>query len=265
MSERDSICASSEKPVLITGTEFSKIVQRHTRKSSTIRWAKFKCLCGVEFESSISSVKSGHTTSCGCMSSRNGWQSRTHGKSGCRVYKIWAGMIKRCQEDERYVRRGIVVCQRWRKFEDFYADMGEPPTAKHSLDRHPDNDGNYEPGNVRWATPLEQANNMRTNRKITANGETKNLSQWARELNLDKRVLSLRLKRGWTDQQTIDGTGGKSQKGDGNNSAKLTEAQVASIRSQSGISTRALSSAFGISQSQVRNILNHKHWGHVNE
>ncbi len=82
------------------------------------------------------------------------------------IYQAWANMLSRCRNPNvpkwpDYGGRGIRVCEQWTRFENFLADMGDTWAPGLSLDRYPDNDGNYEPGNCRWATPVEQANNRR--------------------------------------------------------------------------------------------------------
>jgi hypothetical protein len=87
-----------------------------------------------------------------------------HGMNGTPTHRCWRSMLARCNgAHPNYGGRGIKVCKRWLKFENFLADMGERPEGK-TLDRYPDNDGNYKPGNCRWATPKEQTNNRRPSR-----------------------------------------------------------------------------------------------------
>lgn len=90
-----------------------------------------------------------------------------HGMSKDPTYRIWAGMIQRCHNPKcngfpRYGAKGIKVCKRWREsFSAFLEAMGSRPSPSHTLDRFPDRDGDYKPGNVRWATPLQQARNKK--------------------------------------------------------------------------------------------------------
>lgn len=132
-----------------------------------------------------------------------------HGLYRSPEYYVWDAMIQRCTNPNAktyryYGERGITVCERWRKFENFYADMGPRPTPKHEIDRFPNNDGGYEPGNVRWATRKEQSNNRRDNRLLTLNGETKTMQQWCDTLELNYKTVSERIRRyGWTTEQAL--------------------------------------------------------------
>jgi hypothetical protein len=95
-----------------------------------------------------------------------------------------------------YGGRGIQVCERWRtSFMAFLADMGERPSTEHSLDRI-DNDGNYEPGNCRWATKQIQARNRRCNRVISLNGEARTVAEWSELLGVSPRTIYSRLNKG---------------------------------------------------------------------
>lgn len=95
-----------------------------------------------------------------------------------------------------------MVCKQWESFENFLADMGKKPSPQHSIDRiH--NDGNYEPGNCVWATKKVQARNQRTNRRISHNGQTKPLSEWAEEYGLSAMRLHSRLSRGWSMERSL--------------------------------------------------------------
>jgi hypothetical protein len=93
------------------------------------------------------------------------------GRSQSLTYTSWNAMITRCfnknnHNYHRYGGSGITVCERWRIFSHFLFDMGERPSPKHSLDRYPNKNGNYEPGNCRWATSSEQSRNRRTTRAV---------------------------------------------------------------------------------------------------
>lgn len=90
---------------------------------------------------------------------------KTHGKSRTRIYAVWFNMLDRCRNPDNaayanYGGRGISVCDEWQKFEAFYADMGDRPSSKHSIERI-DNEGNYERSNCKWATAVEQNRNKR--------------------------------------------------------------------------------------------------------
>lgn len=119
-------------------------------------------------------------------------------------YTAWNFMIGRCYRPRNhryawYGGRGIRVCDRWRtSFEAFLADVGPRPTPRHSLDRI-DNDGDYEPGNVRWATSFEQSRNRRNVKLYTHDGETLTLSEWADRVGLPYSTLKQRVSRlGWS-------------------------------------------------------------------
>jgi hypothetical protein len=116
-------------------------------------------------------------------------------------------MMERCSREKNqffkhYGGRGIGVCERWKSFQNFLADMGEPPEGM-SLDRYPDCDGNYEPGNCRWATNNEQQNNKRNNHRIEIDGESKTVADWCRDRALPYGRVASRLKTGWTDRQAL--------------------------------------------------------------
>jgi hypothetical protein len=119
-------------------------------------------------------------------------------------------MIARCTNPNldyyhNYGGRGISVCERWRDFANFHADMGERPLNT-SLDRI-DNNGNYEPGNCRWATRSEQLLNTRRNHRVTALGRTQTVTEWGHELNILPITISTRLKRGWSVGEALNLSG----------------------------------------------------------
>lgn len=143
--------------------------------------------------------------SCGCRHReviKSGEANRTHGKSRTIEYRIWLDMRKRCNgkyrsEYRNYGGRGIRVCERWDDFELFLLDVGSRPSARHSLERE-NNDGDYEPGNVRWATRSEQNRNKRDSKFIEWRGERLTQADWADRTGLSQHVIYSRLKHGWS-------------------------------------------------------------------
>ena len=158
---------------------------------------KCVCDCGTVCVMYGNYIRNKPHPSCGC---RKIAKATTHGRSKDDVYSIWRGMIKRCHlpgstSYRLYGAAGVSVCERWREsFEAFIADVGERPSSSHSIDRYPNCTGNYEPGNVRWATAKEQNNNKTDNRLIEFNGETMTMSQWAERIGISAKTLHMRLK-----------------------------------------------------------------------
>lgn len=132
--------------------------------------------------------------------SKHGHSREISGKHRSRTYESWQSMKKRClnpnvRHYSDYGGRGITVCDRWLKFENFLSDMGEAPDA-HSIGRI-NNDGNYELSNCRWETQTQQANNRRVTVYITFNGFRKTASEWAKELGMKRKLICQRLKAGF--------------------------------------------------------------------
>lgn len=131
-----------------------------------------------------------------------------HGLSGRPEFIIWAAMKSRCYNPNnkrypRYGARGIVVCDRWlHSFPNFLEDMGSRPSAKHSIERE-NNDKNYEPSNCVWATMKQQANNKSSNARFTLNGETHTQREWAEKIGIGEKIISQRIKRGFTVEQAL--------------------------------------------------------------
>lgn len=125
------------------------------------------------------------------------------------AYGSWSSMRQRCTNPKRrdfarYGAVGISVCDRWSSFKAFLADVGPKPTPLHQLDRYPNPAGNYEPGNVRWATPTEQARNRRyPARLITFDGKTLCVKDWAALTGLSTFTIRYRLNRGWSTERAL--------------------------------------------------------------
>jgi len=129
-----------------------------------------------------------------------------HGMKGTKIYGIWCAMRARCENPnvsafKDYGGRGIKVCDRWKRFENFYADMGERPPGK-TLERT-DNQLGYSPGNCVWADRSAQNRNRRDRKLIEVKGEAKTLAEWSEQTGLSVGTLWRRLSKGWTNEEAI--------------------------------------------------------------
>lgn len=167
------------------------------------------CECGVSRVVFASNLRRGTTQSCGCLSvEAKTTRATKHGGRHTPEYNIWILMRKRCENtnDARYSDyggRGITVCERWKLFVNFIADMGPRPSRMHSIDRK-NNNGNYGPDNCRWATHIEQANNSRVNRVIEHNGLSLTAAQWERETKIKSGTIRARLAAGWDIARALE-------------------------------------------------------------
>lgn len=182
-------------------TLLNKTGERHDKKGEI--WAA-RCFCGNNTTIGSYEIKRGSKKSCGCQQLLGFQNKPKYGDKSSKdmpEYNAWMHMKRRCSGlsnspgDASYTKRGITVCERWRdSFQNFYDDMGERPSNKHSIDRI-NNDGNYEPSNCRWATMEEQQNNRSNNTIVEYGGRKQTVTRWAREFGMKPDVLSARLHR----------------------------------------------------------------------
>lgn len=123
-------------------------------------------------------------------------------------WRNWSHMWRRCVDPKndsfaRYGGAGIAVHDSWKDFAQFYADMGQRPTPRHTLDRYPNNAGNYEPGNVRWATPDEQNLNKKNAVFVEYEGKQQRLHALAQRFGINLNNLRGRLRSGWPLEEAL--------------------------------------------------------------
>lgn len=171
------------------------------RQDGRIRWL-CRCDCGAEAMVMGQGLRSGTSTSCGCYHMerlRQKGRNATHGMTKTSTYESWFGMKRRCLNPknhayDRYGGRGITVCERWLKFENFLVDMGQCPDGL-SIERI-DNEKGYEPGNCKWATRVEQARNRRTNVRAFYSGQSRLLIEISEMSGMKYSTVYYRAMRG---------------------------------------------------------------------
>ena len=193
----------------LTGRRFGRLeVKSYAGLSGSKAYWDCRCSCGALTRVAGQLLRGGKSTSCGCYRAElMSATKRTHGMTGTPEYNAYSAMLGRCLNEnnhkfEHYGGRGIKSCGRWKEsFANFYEDMGARP-AEHTLDRI-DVNGDYEPANCRWATATQQAQNKTTNINLTHQGETKCLTQWARELEVPLPTAYCRYQRGLPFEQVF--------------------------------------------------------------
>lgn len=195
-------CLVEDRVMDLTGQRFGMltVLERAGHKRNRVAW-RCRCDCGKEVIVCALDLRDGSKKSCGCM--KGAWiaKARTkHGMVGSRLYRIWAGIKKRCLnkhdvEYHNYGGRGISVCAEWMEFEPFKKWAWANGYADNLTIDRIDVNGNYSPENCRWTTYKEQANNKRNNRFVEYDGRRQTIAQWAEEIGMDYNALLYRLTR----------------------------------------------------------------------
>jgi hypothetical protein len=190
-------------PLDLIGKKFNRltVIGRTRHANGRVAWV-CKCDCGNESIVLTAGLRSGQTVSCGCYAledRRKKGRNKTHGMSKTPIYQTWAGMIDRCfnKNDSSYKNyggRGITVCDRWRRFDYFYKDMGEKPKGM-TIERK-DVNGNYEPENCMWADRTVQNQNRRNVKKHMLRGQLLTVKGIANETGMKYSTVYYRISRG---------------------------------------------------------------------
>lgn len=208
MADKNTPYAQAGYKSLKPGERFGRLVV--IRQSSRKYYYDCVCDCGKSCVANYYRLMNGSKTSCGCYHIETTRRANsTHGKSRTRVFRIWQGMIGRCTNQnlphyKNYGGRGIKVCERWsNSFSAFYEDMGDPPSDMHTIERI-DNNGDYTPGNCRWATAKEQARNRRSSTSFQFNENNMTLAEIAERTGMPYGLLEMRVVRyGWSVEDAV--------------------------------------------------------------
>lgn len=193
----------------IVGEKYGRmlVISKARSLDGNARW-NCRCDCGTEKVVYGQDLRRGKVVSCGCHKAEMASKRATHRMSGHPAHNSWKSAKARCEVPttegyEQYGGRGIKVCDRWQSFENFWIDMGPTWRPNRSLDRHPNQDGNYEPGNCRWATASQQGRNRRTNHTIQTPSGPMMIVEAAEKYGLDPRTIAARIRYGWTDPNEL--------------------------------------------------------------
>jgi hypothetical protein len=196
------------KTLDLTGQRFGRLTVL-SRAGSAAGPAQWRCRCECESLLVVWAVnlKAGRTKSCGCLR-KDALQAllTTHGFCSHPLFATWQGMVKRCQDPKNsryddYGGRGIKCLLKSPM--ELADQVGPRPSPQHTVDRYPNNDGHYEPGNLRWATRKEQQRNRRNNRILTWQGKSQCVALWSEELGMSQAIIHSRIYRGWTDERIL--------------------------------------------------------------
>ena len=212
------------RSINLKGCRFGRlvVVRRARNRGIRTRWM-CRCVCGRRKIAFTLRLRDGRTRSCGCfreetrasVSKYAGVLFKTGSVKKFPEYGIWLNMRRRCYNVNdayypTYGGRGIKVCAAWRNnFVAFFKYIGRRPSSKHSLDRFPDQNGDYRPGNVRWATMIQQNRNRRSNRVFRIEGVTKTLTEWLEIAVVSRNTALTRLQKGWRPKRAFFVPGGQ--------------------------------------------------------
>ena len=196
------------KIIDLTGQRFERLVvtgraPNKSEKDTNARW-HCKCDCGRMCIAYGQDLRREKFKSCGCLNAERIYK---HGQSRTKAYRTWITLRQRCENQKnvsypKYGGDGVVVCERWKVYENFYSDMGDAPSIKHTIDRIDGTKG-YEPSNCRWATYGEQNRNISRNVWVEIDGVNKVLHDWCKELGINHKTVTSRIRNGWSAESAL--------------------------------------------------------------
>jgi hypothetical protein len=195
----------------LTGKTFGFLTVKSQAERLVRKVVRWNCICSCGNQTIVAGkhLRNSKILSCGCYKRDViSLLAKTHGRSETVEYKVWCGMKRRCynvreKSYKRYGGAGIKICSEWlHSFDAFFSDMGERPSAIHSIDRI-DSTGNYEPGNCRWSLIHTQNRNRKNNVYLSNGGERFVVTDWAKKTGIPRSTISARLRHGWTIERTL--------------------------------------------------------------